>query len=97
MSLGSHNHPAVSLAPPRLYFTGLKTPGALSSIRNARSVRKRSCLAEKRRTRLPYLRAGNRVHFLRVLTRGILSVRHGVADMQASCLAWTVATGLPTC
>lgn len=55
MSLGYHNHLAVSLAPPRLYFTGLKTtPGATSSTRNPSSIRKRSGLVEKRETRLPY-------------------------------------------
>ncbi len=32
MSPGSHNHLAVSLAPPRLYFTGLKTLCARSSM-----------------------------------------------------------------
>lgn len=40
MSLGSHDHLAVSLAPPRLYFTGLKTPCALVSMPTAEPCRK---------------------------------------------------------
>ncbi len=54
MSLGSHNHLAVSLAPPRLYFTGLKTLRALSSMPTPLFVRKRCPLTAQNPAPLPF-------------------------------------------
>lgn len=83
MSPGSHGHLAVSLAPPRLYSTGLKTPCATSNMPILPPLSK-SRDRRKRRTRLPYLRAGNRVHFRRVLTRGTYKYEPNERRSQSS-------------
>ena len=54
MSLGSHNHLAVSLAPPRLYFTGLKTLRAPTSMPTPLFVRKRCPLTAQNPAPIPF-------------------------------------------
>jgi len=54
MSLGSHDHLAVSLAPPRLYFTGLKTLRAPTSMPTPLFVRKRGPLTAQNPVPLPF-------------------------------------------